>query len=432
MNFLHLICISLLFLLSISMVNNATAQTSVTIEIGSDAANEKCAETENSCFNPSTVTVNVGGTITMTNTDDTEFHTFTSGNSEDAKSLVFDPEFLPPGESFEYSPDVVGEISYFCQVHPWMAGLIIVVDTEPSEISLQTDEESYTKGDTIVISGLVTNTDEEDLVTLEITNDNGVIESFEISLDENGSFTKSIVPDITVWEKEGQYLVSLTFDELDAHTFFVFSHVQESSFFTSGTTSSSNDTSSSKTKSSAQNYSDEKFVYVWTDKPEYNHQEMLLIKGYLFNADDGSLVTLDVINPSGIPIIKKSLLVDGEGNFEIILNTVDAIWDNDGKYRVTVNYDTATKSNLAEFTLIGGKENYPSSFTAALSISPKLTDKDIHQFERTIKKWNAIINNFERNADKFESKGDLVKSEYLHYKANIFKSLIDHLKVLLR
>ncbi len=432
MNSLHLIFISLLFLLSISMVNNASAQTNVTIEIGIDALNEECAETENNCYNPSTITVDVGGTITMTNTDDTETHTFTSGNIDDGKSYVFDSDFLSPGDSFEYSPVVAGEISYFCQVHPWMSGLIIVEDTEPTEISLQTDEEFYTEGDTIVISGLVTNTVNGDLVSLEITNDGNVVESFEISLDEDSSFTKSIVPDVTVWKEEGQYLASLTFDDLEAQTFFVFSHIQEPSFFTSGTTSSSVDMSSSKSKSSAQNNSDEKFVYVWTDKPEYNHHEMLLIKGYLFNADDGSSVVLDVINPSGISIIKKPLLVDGEGNFEIRLNIADPIWDDDGKYRVTVNYDTATKSNLAEFILIGGKEKHPSSFTAALPIYPKLTDDDIHQFEKTIRKWNAMINNFERNADKFESKGDLVKSEYLHYKANIFKSLIEYLKELVR
>ena len=425
MNSLHFISILLLFVLSISMVNNATAQTSVTIEIGTDALNEECAETENGCYNPSTVTVDVGGTITMTNTDDTEFHTFTSG-TEDEKSSLFHSGGLFPGDSFEYSPDIAGEIPYFCGVHPWMTGLIIVEEIEPSEISLQTDEESYTEGDTIVISGLVTNTVNGDIVFLEITNDNNIVESFEISLDEDGRFTKSFVPDITVWEEEGQYVATLTFNNLESQIFFVFSHKTEEGggSFTGKTTST--------TLLSNQNNSDEKFVYVWTNKSEYNHHEILLIKGYLYNADDGSSVVLDVIDPSGISIIKKSLLVDGEGNFEIILNIADAIWNNDGKYRVTVNYDTATKSNITEFILIGGKEKHPSSFTAALPISPKLTDTDIHQFEKTIRKWNALINNFERNADKFESKGDLVKSEYLHYKANIFKSLIEYLKELVR
>ena len=423
MNYLHLISISLLFLLSISMISGAKAETNVTIEIGSDAANEECAETENSCYNPSTVTVDVGGTITMTNTDDTVFHTFTSGNSDDGESFIFDSEFLPPGESFEYSPVTAGEIPYFCKFFPWMTGLIIVEDTEPSEISLQTDEEVYTEGDTIVISGLVTNTVNGDLVYLEITNDENVIESFEISLDGDGIFTKSIVPDITVWEEEGQYLATLTFDELEAQTYFIFSHKTKESggSFTGEITSVSN-----------QNYSDEKFVYVWTDKPEYTHHEMLLIKGYLFNADDGSLVDLHVINPSGDSIIKKSLLVDIDGNFEIILNIADTIWNDDGKYTVIINYDTATKSNIAEFILIGGKEKYPTSFTDAQPISPKLTDKDIVLFDKTIRKWNVLVNHFERNAEKFELKEDLVKSEYLHYKASIYKSLIEHLKELIR
>ena len=30
------------------------------------------------------------------------------------------------GNSFEYSPETAGEIPYFCMVHPWMLGTILV------------------------------------------------------------------------------------------------------------------------------------------------------------------------------------------------------------------------------------------------------------------------------------------------------------------
>ena len=37
------------------------------------------------------------------------------------------------GSSFEWTPDTVGEIPYFCMVHPWMQGLIIVQEVGAEE-----------------------------------------------------------------------------------------------------------------------------------------------------------------------------------------------------------------------------------------------------------------------------------------------------------
>jgi predicted secreted protein with PEFG-CTERM motif len=37
------------------------------------------------------------------------------------------------GNSFEWSPDTVGEVPYFCMVHPWMVGLIVVQEVEAED-----------------------------------------------------------------------------------------------------------------------------------------------------------------------------------------------------------------------------------------------------------------------------------------------------------
>ena len=61
----------------------------------------------------------------------------------------------------------------------------------------------------------------------------------------------------------------------------------------------------------------------------------------------------------------------------------------------------------------------------------ELTEKDLQKFEKKIKKWNAIIENFERNADKFESKGNIERADYLRFKVTIYESMIDHLENLI-
>jgi len=104
----------------------------VTIEAAMGSGAPGCEETAEGCYIPTTATVDVGGKVIMSNPD-TAAHTFTAGTPEDGPSGEFDTGLLMAGNSFEYSPDTVGEIDYFCMVHPWMQGLIIVQEVEAEE-----------------------------------------------------------------------------------------------------------------------------------------------------------------------------------------------------------------------------------------------------------------------------------------------------------
>ena len=84
-----------------------------------------CEETADGCYIPTTATVDVGGVVIMSNTD-TVAHTYTSGTPESGPDDIFNTSLLLAGDSFEWSPDTVGEYPYFCIVHPWMMGTIIV------------------------------------------------------------------------------------------------------------------------------------------------------------------------------------------------------------------------------------------------------------------------------------------------------------------
>ena len=87
-----------------------------------------CELTEDKCYTPNTATVEVAGVVIFSNTDDVK-HTFTSGvPTNDSVGTEFNSGILLPGDSAKWIPKTVGEFSYFDMIHPWMQGLIIVIE----------------------------------------------------------------------------------------------------------------------------------------------------------------------------------------------------------------------------------------------------------------------------------------------------------------
>ncbi len=82
-------------------------------------------EEDNSCWDPADISVGVGETVIWTN-DDTAAHTVTSGSAADGPDGVFDSSLFMAGAEFSHTFDTEGTYPYFCMVHPWMAGTVIV------------------------------------------------------------------------------------------------------------------------------------------------------------------------------------------------------------------------------------------------------------------------------------------------------------------
>lgn len=112
---------------TITAVPDAFAdQPEVTIDNAPGSSVSGCEDTEEGCFLPSVATVDVGGTVIFSNSDNVS-HTFASGlTSDNDAGSVFDTSLLLPGDTYEWSPTEAGEYPYFCTVHPWMVGTIIV------------------------------------------------------------------------------------------------------------------------------------------------------------------------------------------------------------------------------------------------------------------------------------------------------------------
>jgi len=99
--------------------------TSVTVTNAPGSSVPGCEETADGCFIPSMVTIDIGGEVIWEN-NDTAAHTITSGTPTEGPSGVFDSSLVMAGSSFSHEFEDAGTFDYFCMVHPWMQGTVMV------------------------------------------------------------------------------------------------------------------------------------------------------------------------------------------------------------------------------------------------------------------------------------------------------------------
>ena len=86
---------------------------------GRTSANTNEIAIENFAFQPATLTVTVGSTVTWVNRDD-EPHTATANDKS------FNSKTLDNGDRFSQQFNAPGTYNYYCALHPKMTGKIIV------------------------------------------------------------------------------------------------------------------------------------------------------------------------------------------------------------------------------------------------------------------------------------------------------------------
>jgi plastocyanin len=94
------------------------------VSIPSGAGSPGCEET-NDCYIPATLNISTGTTIVWKNNDNAA-HLSTSGTPDGGPDGVFDSGMIMAGSTFEQEFSDKGEFAYYCLVHPWMVGTIIV------------------------------------------------------------------------------------------------------------------------------------------------------------------------------------------------------------------------------------------------------------------------------------------------------------------
>ena len=106
-------------------------------------------------------------------------------------------------------------------------------------------------------------------------------------------------------------------------------------------------------------------ISVWTDKTNYGHNDMIMVKGKVANVASGFPVTVTVVSPLNSIVTIDQIPVTSNGDFETMLNTTGDLWKYDGTYTIKVNYGSAAKNNSAKVELTGGIASMPDRPTSS-------------------------------------------------------------------
>jgi plastocyanin len=111
-----------------TMAGNSNAAGNQTASSGTEViiAQGSSAPTAAEFYVPPTLTVPAGSTVSWKNADST-LHTVTSGSAETGVSgTEFDSSYMAAGKTFQHTFSSAGTFDYYCTLHPFMKGQVIV------------------------------------------------------------------------------------------------------------------------------------------------------------------------------------------------------------------------------------------------------------------------------------------------------------------
>ena len=103
-----------------------------------------------------------------------------------------------------------------------------VAFAQESLISIQTVDNHYDEGDAIVVSGNVNTVIGETPVILQLFHEGNLIDIAQITVAQDGSFTKTFLAEGTLWKKSGEYTIVASYQEYQIETGFSYTPKSES------------------------------------------------------------------------------------------------------------------------------------------------------------------------------------------------------------
>lgn len=151
MQFRFIVVFVIVGIISLSVMQSSFAeQESLKVSIPKGTSVLGC-EVKSLCYIPDPITVNVGDVVEWTNYDSTA-HTVSSGSPKDGADGIIYSDLMQPEKVFAFSFDESGSFPYFCTIHPWMEGLIVVNPPllKPVKSNEITEMRLFESGDVIV------------------------------------------------------------------------------------------------------------------------------------------------------------------------------------------------------------------------------------------------------------------------------------------
>ncbi len=314
----------------------------VTIEAAQGSGAPGCEETAEGCYIPGTATVDVGGKVIFSNTDSAA-HTFTSGDptNPETSAALFDSGLAMAGSTFEWSPTEAGEVPYYCMVHPWMQGLIIVQegdydDSEPTpetdssetKIDARATKSSYENGDTVLIIGSITNYDSSSgkaLTYLIISPENDIIGIGQTYPNSYGSFEKSFVAGGPLWELNGDYIFKFQYGAGKSEV--IVNYVGGEAVISEP----------EPTPTEPEQEDELEIISLSTKKSQYQTGDTIVITGKVNTSDFSKDVVLQVFTDGSLVDISQ-VPVSLSETFSHTIIAEGSLWMNDGKYTIKATY----------------------------------------------------------------------------------------------
>jgi len=196
--------------------------TTAEVEMAVGSAIVGC-ETTNECYIPYMVTIDVGGEV-MWNNVDSMAHTVTAGSPTEGLSEHFDSGLVAPSAMFSHEFTEAGTFDYFCMVHPWMVGTVMVSaeEEEHSDEEMAHGDEEMAHGDDHAAKGIE---DLSDQFTTTLTSgvihhiggntDDATLLVHLFGADDDGELKITLNSDIITPFDDGSYFVLVDSEETE-------------------------------------------------------------------------------------------------------------------------------------------------------------------------------------------------------------------------
>jgi len=191
---------------------------SATVENAAGSSTPGC---EPDCIIPSTVVITAGGTVTWENVDNAA-HTASSGTAAGGPDGVFDSSLIMASGSYSVTFDDEGTYPYFCMVHPWMSGIVIVEAEAAHGDDHAGEMEEMGHGDDHTAKGIE---DLSDQFTASVTSgvihhigansDDDTLLVHLFGADDDGELKITLNKDIITPFDDGSYFVLINSEEVE-------------------------------------------------------------------------------------------------------------------------------------------------------------------------------------------------------------------------
>jgi plastocyanin len=323
--------------------SSAFAETQVIIPLGASL------QTNPFSLSPAVVNAKINDTVTWQNQDST-IHTVTTGTTQYGFDGRFDSGPIQKGDTFSHTFDKAGDYQYFCLFHPWMTGVVNVSDGSAVEpiigITFSTNKSSYQIGDSILVSGHVSQFIPNEEITIWVEDTQGkAVSANHIETDDGSKFETSIPVVDKLWIP-GNYTVFAQYGYRSAVTEsqITIGSTQEQTSHAGAAQSEQTGTESAATSYSATHKiitaDQNDYISVQTEKHIYFPGEQVKIFGSIWSGmfqqvgGPAYLVTASIGGPdsNSISEVVSVQARDAQGN--LILNQ-PAVVDNNGEYLTT-------------------------------------------------------------------------------------------------